>query len=517
MNKIVIVGHPTSGHEEVQALLQQCGMAAALPSRREGLSPQAITASLCKALNVRPIDLVTDDEGFAQIEAGPVWRGMALDLMLGNLEQPLWGWADPQAIYALEYWERLDPQLTFALVYDEPHRVLMEIARGQGGEGRLSASGQELRRRLDNWVAYNGALLRFHLRHAGRCVLVHVRQVHRGVDRFVEQLQPLLDTPLSPSDDAAALPGSEAGNLLLAPPWLPQDLNLALSASGVEPQLASALLRAEPVERYLIEDVLEHHPAVMQLYAELQSAANLPLDVPPREDGAPAAAWEALLRQRDFVAQLVGNKLRNVGEENELILTHLHLIQEELERYYLRLADAERAKEGAGKAFDEANLEIDALKFQLRSVQSELRAQLARAPDLSVVPSRVLVSSAVRRVANKLVPRRFVEYGRRRRAESRSRMELERDLGQVRQSRWFDAAWYLATYPDVRQAGKDAAEHYHVHGWKEGRKPGSEFDTNYYLAAYPDVREADSNPLLHFIRHGADEGRHPNSGEPEAP
>lgn len=573
MNKIVIVGHPASGYEAVQALLNQCGMATAMPSRREGLSPQAITATLCKAYKVQPTESVTEEEGFAQIEAAPVWQGMALDLMLGNLEQPLWGWADPWAIYTLDYWERLDPHLTFALVYDEPSSVLMEVAR-QGGEDGVTRSGQDLRRRLDNWAAYNGALLRFHLRHTGRSVLVHAQQVRRGADHCVEQLQPLLDIPLSPSDDAVALQGPDEGNLPLVPVSLPQDLSRALSASGVEPQQACALLRAEPVERYLIEDVLEHHPAVMQIYAELQSVANLPLDVPRREaqGAAAAAAWEALLRQRDFVAQLMvrlhdealrmgdevarsqlalqnagatsaealarleeqvrqsdgqakrlqeqsarqDDKLRNAGEENELLLTQLHLVQEELERYYLRLTDAERAKEGAGKAFDEANREIDALKPQLGSVQCELRTQLARAPDLSIVPSRALVLSAVRRVANKLVPRRLLEYGRSRRAESRNRLELEGHLEQIRQSRWFDAAWYLDTYPDVRQSGKDAAEHYHVHGWKEGRKPGPEFDTDYYLAAYPDVREADSNPLLHFIQHGADEGRQPNPREPEA-
>lgn len=39
MNKILIVGHPQSGFEEVEQVLHDCGMAYAQPSRREGFLP----------------------------------------------------------------------------------------------------------------------------------------------------------------------------------------------------------------------------------------------------------------------------------------------------------------------------------------------------------------------------------------------------------------------------------------------------------------------------------------------
>ncbi len=72
---------------------------------------------------------------------------------------------------------------------------------------------------------------------------------------------------------------------------------------------------------------------------------------------------------------------------------------------------------------------------------------------------------------------------------------------------------YYNLYPDVREAGVNAFEHYMNHGYREGRQlPG--FDAAYYLKANPDVA-ADpvfgSNPFLHFYRHGAGEGRLPIS------
>src|SRR3546814_15355097 len=67
------------------------------------------------------------------------------------------------------------------------------------------------------------------------------------------------------------------------------------------------------------------------------------------------------------------------------------------------------------------------------------------------------------------------------------RHDLRAQLEAIRSSRWFDAAWYLDAYPDVRDAGMDPAGHYIEFGWKEARNPGPLFDTAWYLRSYPDI------------------------------
>lgn len=74
---------------------------------------------------------------------------------------------------------------------------------------------------------------------------------------------------------------------------------------------------------------------------------------------------------------------------------------------------------------------------------------------------------------------------------------------------WFDPAWYLATYPDVRDVGASPLVHYLGHGAAEGRDPGPDFDTAWYLRTNPDVRAAGVNPLAHFVTTGVLEGRAP--------
>ncbi|MFT3975864.1 MAG: glycosyltransferase [Sphingomonas bacterium] len=81
----------------------------------------------------------------------------------------------------------------------------------------------------------------------------------------------------------------------------------------------------------------------------------------------------------------------------------------------------------------------------------------------------------------------------------------------------FDADWYLAVYPDVRDQRADPAHHFVHHGAAENRRPGPSFDPQFYTEVYPDVLASGENPLLHYIRKGRAEGRAPNSAAPGAP
>lgn len=79
----------------------------------------------------------------------------------------------------------------------------------------------------------------------------------------------------------------------------------------------------------------------------------------------------------------------------------------------------------------------------------------------------------------------------------------------MQKSPLFDAAWYLATYEDIHQAGVDPLVHYLETGGFEARNPSRYFDSAWYLATYPDIAEAGLNPLVHFLESGYAEGRLP--------
>lgn len=334
MNIVIIVGHPASGFEEVESRLQQCGMKAALPSRREGVLPKDISSALCIAHQAPAPDSVTSESGFRQIEAGMVWHGMALDLLLGNLEQELWGWSDTRCIFLLDYWRMLDPKITFVLVYDEPQRAIAEAALRESDE----LDEKKVRQLLENWAAYNGAMLGFFLRNPERCLLVHAQQVHRALEDHLAQLRSRLKAPpevasaaLRDRGTAAVEPAASSGIKLMAAP-LTKALHDALTLINEEPSKALDAFHSDPAQRFIIQGLLSEYPECLQLYEELQSAANLPLNAADADADEHGLAWKALVAQRQFVAQILGELHRRYQSLEELTrntsLEH-HLLQEQ--------------------------------------------------------------------------------------------------------------------------------------------------------------------------------------------
>ena len=368
MNKVSIVGHPACGLQQVEILLRQCGMQPPLPSRRDGMTPHDIARALIKAHQCEPVDVATDEATLSPIEVGPVWHGMALDLLLGNLDQPFWGWADPNTIYLLDYWRMLDPQIVFVLVYDQPRSSLRKWAEDQD----CTENATDLRKPLDNWSAYNGALLRFYLRHPERCVLVSVDQVHHMLDAYLQQMGQKLRPPLTLSE-LRFDPQS------FGVPSLPAPLQATAHILGAASTDVATLWQVPQVEDYLIDEVLGRYPEATQLYQELQSAGSLPPN--PRINGETdaAPAWQAYLRHRSTVARTLAHMVeiheRTAAQARDF-LAQLKAVEN---TRLLEQREYEKIKGLVAKSDQEKS----DLLLQLQLVQEELERQCAAKTSLS--------------------------------------------------------------------------------------------------------------------------------------
>jgi len=160
-------------------------------------------------------------------------------------------------------------------------------------------------------------------------------------------------------------------------------------------------------------------------------------------------------------------------------------VRTELATLKTKAAERERrwAEETARRASQIAARQKAAAEAEIHRRDANLRllARLRRAGDSGRLPAEL---SGLRRIFS-----------------ARARRQAE-DYRLIAASPLFEAHFYLAHNPDVAAAGKDPVLHYLVHGWKEGRKPGSQFDAPQYLAANADLAAARVNPLLHFIKYG---------------
>jgi hypothetical protein len=176
-----------------------------------------------------------------------------LDLLVGNLEQELWGWADPQAIYLLDYWKNLDHQLAFVLVYDSPQASMA----GLFDNPEVDCTEDVVQAASANWLAYNEALLNFYLGNTESCLLVHGQQVRAQTADYLKQVKHQMGVELQ-------MPVVEA---------LSEEHSQSVSSSLDQSSSSSSWLA---MKTQLCSRVLAANPKMAQMYTDLQSVASMP-------------------------------------------------------------------------------------------------------------------------------------------------------------------------------------------------------------------------------------------------
>jgi len=299
MTPLLIIGHPYADYSFVEKTLHAQGMQQAKASRREQLSPCEISQKLLKTQNIT----FDSDSEICQIEAGDIWNELALDLLLGNLEQPFWGWADPQAVFMLDYWKKVEPRLKFLLVYESPVTIFAALFKDK------QVTTKTLEQEVKHWSAFYEELLHFYHRNQDNCLLIHIEQVREEAIVFIHAVSVLIENSLIDTDAAKKKTGTD----------------------NVERDRADLLLMTE---------VLKEFSGVDAAYEELQAVANLPLldkEVVYVDDAV--LAWNDKQTQTEVEAEKIApqdtEQLKELEEENELLLLQLHQVQEELEHYFL--------------------------------------------------------------------------------------------------------------------------------------------------------------------------------------
>lgn len=327
MNKIVIVGHPSSGIEDVEKILVDSGMSLAESSLHDGLTPREIDATICKAyggvtLNDASLRASTP---FKQINVSSIWNGLALDLMRGNLEQTFWGWSDPLAIFLLDFWRNVDSEITFILVYNHPASVLKSNLYSDDGNETPSSDSIG---HPGFWKPYNEALLHFYQRNSECCILVHGEQLQHVDGKLIKDVAKLPQSDLVAQLNAAPrsasqLPVQASNESDNETP----DTALATVPEFEDVGLAGLKRKSTPLVSYLAETVVNTFSDELELYEELQAVATIPSQTRSSAKVDSLEAWKAL-------CLLVKNHHEALAQANDALAQTSHL-QAEKGQYLL--------------------------------------------------------------------------------------------------------------------------------------------------------------------------------------
>jgi hypothetical protein len=272
--------------------------------------------------------------------------------------------------------------------------------------------------------------------------------------------------------------------------WAHRDLDLADLGDFLSPKLRR--FAATPVDFHndqavtnLVHDV---YAAILDLGNDPDSAAKQDrLDVLRARFDVACVTFEPVMAEQSETIRTLKESARTQDET-------ARALQAELDRVRLAHAEADRDARERHEALATETVRLSRAEADVDRRTRERDEALARA------------NAAIARYADtaraRSTWRRFLAQPRRLPAGV-----TRKDVEILRSSPLFDEAHYLAANPDVRAAGGDAALHFLIWGWKEGRDPGPLFSTTGYLGRYPDVAASGVNPLLHYLTGGQAEGR----------
>jgi len=348
---VLICGGQNSGYQLAQEFLTKAGLAHTKPSKREAYSPTDISSGVCSAYGLDK----DDSPSIKQVEVGKVWQALSTDLMLANLTEPNWGWADKNLVYMLEHWRDFDPQIKFVLVYSSPEQTVAEMA----SEGELTAETVE--QALFDWQKTNAELMRFYYKNKERCILLNSAFLSKDASHFISYSRDQLGADLSDvKNDAVAIPKRDPIYDLIAP--------------------------------MLIKDADDAY----EVYQELESAADLPGNyIQSKSDDFGTHSKHNILGPYDKDREKLDplelalnswaqfNEMKKQCEQKEVELAHLKRERDEQKQETEVLEKSLKTKEKENKKLaleleksaierDEQKEESKFLTLQLHQVQEEL-------------------------------------------------------------------------------------------------------------------------------------------------
>ena len=189
---VLTSGYEHSGCKLVHDILVDAGLVEALPSRREQVSVCELQARAVRS------EASSTPKTIAALRPAGLWQELAIDLFLGNMDGPAWGWSHSDTVPLLDFWHEFDASTRFVLVYSP-----LEFAIGQALQGQ-DMTGGALELVTNQWDLYGKAILQFFKRNQGRCELLNVVGVLHAPGQCVRRLAHRWSLPLLLSNDYIA-------------------------------------------------------------------------------------------------------------------------------------------------------------------------------------------------------------------------------------------------------------------------------------------------------------------------
>jgi hypothetical protein len=335
MKTLILCSSPGVPLEPITKLLEHAGLSKGLNSKKKDQSFEQWHEQIFDANGQDCSGLFINQP----LKPGKNWQNKAERLLHANISNKQWYWSASKAGWLLDFWEELEPQHRFVLIYSPPQFGICQSLL------KVSKKDANLETIIQNWINYHKELLRFYHSHKKKCILVNYQQCLAYPNKFIKICK--------------------------------KNLSFNLNKKTSFQSDASAN-KMQSIEQLLFRLTAKHYPRIDLLFQELEASAT-PLS--KQEKSQPVVkcdykeqlinAWKNYRNLKAEHNGIVQYKQQNkeYETENELMLLQLHQVQEELEHYFLKYQELDQNSQSTGIiAFIEQKMQID-LPIQTQLIQ----------------------------------------------------------------------------------------------------------------------------------------------------
>lgn len=339
MKILTVCSSPEVSLDPITTLLEQAGLSKGLNSKEKDQSYEQWHEQVFDVYEQDSSGLFIKQ----QLNPGKIWQDMAVQLLHANLTQKQWYWSASKAGWLLDFWDTLEPQHRFALIYSPPQVGISQCLL------KVSQQNANLETVIQNWINYHIELLRFYRSRQEKCILVNYQQCLAYPGEFIRVCK--------------------------------QNLSFDIN-ENTSLQIDSTANQIQNIEEVFFQLTAKHYPEIELLFQELEVSAT---PFSKQEDSQPGVksdykeqltnAWQDYrnLKAKQNEIEQCKQQIKEQETENELMLLQLNQVQEELEHYFLKFQDLEQNPHTNGIiAFIDQKTDIELpIQAQLIQVKQE--------------------------------------------------------------------------------------------------------------------------------------------------
>jgi chemotaxis protein histidine kinase CheA len=418
MTIFCITGFSKESIQFTERILLDSGMSQHLPLERD--PSMDLMRWHEKASNAQDLSLTATQElSVSSYQPSRLWQQLAIDLMVANMNSPHWCWAHPGSLQWLDYWAQLESDIGFVLVCEDRASLVCRLV--EQGETPESMEGH-----LALWVQKHQEMLRFNLRNPSKSILVWSSQVQSHPSQLIQQIQLNWLTPLNDakfSEQIFTQPSSLLQKIamkILKDQAQTESLDFELqSLIGPSPTVLTneqiettdlIKLYGQLQERNFLQDqlILAQHNIELSKKLSLQDQEKIQAESAAKQDALSKLAAEqnklaaeqkisgSLKKEKEELSTAHKEALaknKDLQEESDLLLSQLHQVQEELEKYFLLNKDCEEKIKVETLAKQDALSKLAAEQYKLAAEQKASGALKKEKEELSTAHKEALVKN----------------------------------------------------------------------------------------------------------------------------